>query len=246
MRCVVLTALLGLLLTGCRLEDDAPTDRTDSTSMIASDVAASPSPIEVEEDSLVVVMFGNSLTAGYGLANPEGQAWPSLIQERITEAGLPARVVNAGNSGETSAGGLRRIGWVLQRSKPDVFVLALGANDGLDGTDPKAMQDNLTGIFGRVREVAPHAHLVIAGMEALPNYGTDYTTRFRNVFPSVATAAGAARIPFLLQGVAGRPDLNQPDGVHPTAEGHRIMAETVWETLRPVLERAAGRDVAVR
>lgn len=197
-----------------------------------------------ESDSVVVVFFGDSLTAGYGLARPDRDGYPALLEQTWKEAGLPVRVVNAGNSGETSAGGLRRVSWVIQRTPPDVFVLALGANDGLRGTSVDAMRDNLLQTFEAVREVNPDAELVIAGMEALPNYGSDYTSEFREVFPEVAEEAGAARIPFLLDGVGGVARLNQSDGVHPTAEGQRIMAETVAEVVTPIVEAAVAEKAS--
>ena len=192
-----------------------------------------------ESDTLTVVFFGDSLTAGYGLSD-EALAYPALVGARLEEAGLPVRVVNAGNSGETSAGGLSRVAWALRQSRPDVFVLALGANDGLRGIDPDVTRQNLDAILSKVEEVAPDARLVVAGMEALPNYGADYTSRFRSVFPAVAEVHDAAFIPFLLDGVAGVPRLNQSDGVHPTAEGQRIVAGTVFEVVQPVVRVAAA------
>ncbi len=188
----------------------------------------------------VVLFLGTSLTAGYGLASD--QAFPFLIQRSIDSAGLDYRVVNAGVSGETSAGGLRRIGWLL-REPVDVLVLELGANDGLRGLDVEEMRRNLQAIIDRTLVQHPRARIVIAGMESPPNMGSRYTSAFRRVFPDLAVANDAVLIPFLLDGVAGRPELNQPDGIHPTAEGHRRIAAVVWGVLQPLLENrsALGR-----
>jgi len=180
----------------------------------------------------VVLFLGTSLTAGYGL--PVEQAYPNLIGHRLDSLGLPYRVVNAGVSGETSAGGLRRIDWLL-REPVAVLVLELGANDGLRGLEPGAMNRNLQEIVDRTLAAHPDAHIVIAGMEAPPNMGERFTTAFRNVFSDLARRNDAVLIPFLLDGVAAEPDLNQADGIHPTAEGQRIVAETVWEYLQPLL-----------
>jgi acyl-CoA thioesterase I len=175
---------------------------------------------------------GTSLTAGYGLG--ADFAYPALIQEKIDSAGLPYRVVNAGISGETSAGGLRRIDWSLQRSV-DVLVLELGANDALRGLSVDSMKSNLDSIIHRTRAKYPDVKVVIAGMEAPPNLGAYYTSRFRTAFREVAESNDAVLVPFLLEGVGGRRELNQDDGIHPTAEGQRILALNVWKYLRPVL-----------
>jgi len=199
-----------------------------------ADAADRPDPVarQTPDARRVVLFLGTSLTAGYGLAIE--QAFPSVVAEVIDSAGLPYRVVNAGVSGETSAGGLRRIDWLL--SEPvDVLVLELGANDGLRGLDVDEMRRNLQEIVDRTRARYPHARIVIAGMESPPNMGSRYTSAFRRVFPDLAAANDAALIPFLLDGVAGRPELNQLDGIHPTAEGHRRIAATVWQVLEPLL-----------
>ena len=230
--------LLLALATGCA---DAPDPAVEARpAPAARAVAVRPAPENAaESDSVVVVFFGDSLTAGYGLANPGAEAYPARVADSLRAAGLPARVVNAGNSGETSAGGLRRVDWVLSRTTPDVFVLALGANDGLRGQPVDAMQANLEAILGKVKAAAPNARLVVAGVEALPNYGADYTSAFRAVFPRVAADAGATLVPFLLEGVAGIPRLNQGDGVHPTAEGARILARTVAPVVFPIVREVA-------
>lgn len=187
-----------------------------------------------DSDTVVVLFYGDSLTAGYGLERPEEDAYPALVGAQIREVGVPVEVVNAGVSGETTAGGLGRIDWALRQTTPDVFVLALGANDGLRGVDPDVTRENLSAILERVREAAPGARLVVAGMEALPNMGDDYTEQFRGVFPAVAEAYDAQFIPFLLEDVAGIRSLNQSDGVHPTPAGQRIIAQTVGEVVVPL------------
>ena len=233
------TALLVSLLfsVGCA---EAPDEVAGAQAVPPATSAPSPvASAPVASDSVVVVFFGDSLTAGYGLANPGREAYPALVGDTLRAAGVPVRVVNAGNSGETSAGGLRRVDWVLGRSRPDVFVLALGANDGLRGQDPAAMRENLRAILQKVRAAAPEARLVVAGMEALPNYGADYVARFRAVFPDVAREFDADLVPFLLEGVAGVRGLNQGDQVHPTAAGQQVLARTVAAVVVPVVREAA-------
>ncbi len=189
-----------------------------------------------EEQGKTILFFGDSLTAGYGI-DPE-QAFPALIQEKIREKSWRFRTVNAGVSGETTAGGLRRIDWVLQRPV-DVFVLELGANDGLRGLPLDAAQQNLQAIINRVRMKYPQARVVLAGMQVPTNLGPEYTNRFRSMFATLAQANEVALIPFLLAGVGGDPRLNLPDGIHPTPAGHKIVAENVWQVLEPVLREMA-------
>jgi acyl-CoA thioesterase-1 len=181
-----------------------------------------------------IIFFGDSLTAGYGLGDPASQSYPALIQEKIDEAGLPWRTVNAGLSGETTSAGLRRVDWIL-RQPVDIFVLALGANDGLRGIDPEVSRGNLQKIVDRVRTKNPKARIVLAGMQMPPAMGADFSREFERMFPEVAEKYDAVLVPFLLEGVGGRVDLNQPDRIHPTAKGHVIIAETVWKVLRPLL-----------
>lgn len=181
-----------------------------------------------------IVFFGDSLTAGYGLANPGAESYPALIQKKIEAERLPWRIVNAGLSGETTAGGLRRIDWIL-RQPVDVFVLALGANDGLRGISPAVSRSNLQQILERVRSKNPKAKLVVAGMQMPPAMGEDYTREFQAMFPAVAEKHDATLIPFLLEGVGARLDMNQGDRIHPNARGHAVMAETVWKVIREVL-----------
>ena len=183
----------------------------------------------------VVLFLGTSLTAGQGVALED--AYPAVIQRKIDSAGFDARVVNAGVSRETSAGGLRRLAWLL-RQRVDILVLELGANDGLRGQDVDSMRANLQQIIDRTRAAYPDAEIVIAGMEAPPNLGDAYTSEFRRVFRELAEANDASLIPFLLQDVAGDRELNQADGIHPTERGHRIMAETVWRALQELLRES--------
>ncbi len=180
-----------------------------------------------------IVVFGDSITAGYGLDQEE--AFPARIQEKIDELGWKAEVVNAGVSGETSAGGLRRADWVLQRAV-DIFVLELGGNDGLRGIDPDVTKENLQKIMDKVWDRYPAARILLTGMEAPPNMGDDYTLRFRQIYRELAEANEVIFMPFILEDVGGIPELNQSDGIHPTAEGHEIIADNLWELLKPVLE----------
>ena len=188
-------------------------------------------------ETRTILVLGDSIAAGYGL-DPE-EAFPALLQEKVDKSGLPYKVVNAGLSGDTTAGGLRRISWLL-RQKVDVLLLELGGNDGLRGIDPDETRKNLRGIIAKVKEKNPNALIVIAGMQMPENMGKDYTTRFRDVFPTVAREHNATLIPFFLEGVGGKADLNQADRIHPTAEGHRIIAATIWKVLQPVLTGTAA------
>jgi acyl-CoA thioesterase-1 len=179
-----------------------------------------------------VVALGDSLTAGLGVAPDE--AYPALLQARLRGEGFAYRVVNAGVSGDTSAGGLRRVDWVL-RARPELVIVALGANDGLRGLPVDALRANLEAIVGRLR--AAGARVLLVGMRVPPNYGDDYARAFAAVYPAVAKKTGVPLVPFLLDGVAGDPRLNQSDGIHPTAEGHRVIAERLWPSVRPLLAR---------
>lgn len=181
----------------------------------------------------VVLILGDSLTAGYGLQNP-GDAFPGVLQEKIDLARLPFEVVGAGVSGDTSAGGLRRVDWLLKRDV-DILVLELGANDGLRGLPLASTLSNLQGIIDRVRKKNAEVGILIAGMMVPPNLGPDYATQFRRLFEELAAKNQGILIPFLLEGVAGRPELNLSDGIHPTSRGHQLVAETVWKHLEPML-----------
>lgn len=182
-----------------------------------------------------ILFFGDSLTAGYGLEDP-AQAFPGRIQQIIDSLGLPWEVTASGLSGETSAGGAGRIEWVAGRQPVDIFVLELGANDGLRGISPSETRKNLQSIIDQMQKLHPEARLVMVGMQAPPNMGKIFTDSFRSVFPDLADQNRMKLVPFLLDGVAGDPALNQGDGIHPTAEGHRLVAENVWRILGPMLK----------
>ena len=199
--------------------------------LVAPLAVARPAPARAEP---VVAALGDSLTAGFGVAADE--AWPARVEARLRAEGFAYRVVNAGVSGDTSAGGLRRLPWVL-RAAPEVVIVALGANDGLRGQDPKALRENLDLIVRRLRQAG--ARVLLAGMRVPPNYGAAYAREFAAVFPDVARRHGAALMPFLLDGVAADPRLNQPDGLHPTAAGHQAIADRLWPHLRPLLRRVS-------
>lgn len=218
-------ALSLVLLAACERARETPPG-SDSVLVSVAPPAAGPPAAPA------VVFLGTSLTAGYGL--PEDEAYPALVQAKIDAAGLAYRVVNAGVSGETSAGGLRRLDWLL-RQPVAVLVVELGANDGLRGQDVDAMRGNLQAIIDQARAAHPGIRIAIAGMESPPNMGRAYTAAFRRVFPELAEANDATLIPFLLEGVAAVPELNQTDGIHPTAEGQRMVAENVWRYLAPLL-----------
>ena len=181
-----------------------------------------------------IVFFGDSLTAGYGLDDPQSDAFPGQIQVKVEAAGLPYRVVNAGLSGETTAGGVRRVDWIL-RQPVDIFVLALGANDGLRGIEPAVSRANLQKIIDRVREKNPAVKLILSGMMMPVSMGADYARDFAEIFPQLAEKNQIAFVPFLLAGVGGSAELNQADQIHPTAAGQAILAENVWTVLRPLL-----------
>jgi len=219
---------LVLLAAACAGDGSSAVEGTGADAQML--VATSP---EVPEGRPVVVFLGTSLTAGLGLERDD-DTYVARVAELADSAGTPIRAVNAGVSGETSAGGLRRLDWVL-REPLDVLVIELGANDGLRGLDPFQLADNLTRIARRTRTRYPKARIVIAGMEAPPNLGPLYVDAFREIFTSIAAGEDALLIPFLLEGVAAVPELNQRDGIHPTPEGHRILAQNAWKVLGPLL-----------
>ncbi len=187
----------------------------------------------------MIVFYGDSLTAGYGLDDPATQAYPALIQAKIDEAGLDWKVLNAGLSGDTTSGGLRRLDWVLRRPA-DIFVLELGGNDGLRGLPLELVEKNLNAIIDRVQTKNPATSVVLTGMRMPVNMGT-YATNFDAIFPKLAGQRDLAFIPFLLEGVGGIARLNLPDGIHPTAEGHQKVADTVWSVLAPLLQPATAK-----
>ncbi len=179
-----------------------------------------------------ILMFGDSITAGYGLS--EEQAYPALIQNKIDSLNLNHNVINAGLSGETTAGGARRVDWILQQ-EVDIFLLGLGGNDGLRGIDPSNTKKNLITIIEKVRAKDPEIDIILAGMEAPPNLGQQYTSEFRSVFSEVAAEKDVIFMPFLLEDVAGVEELNQPDGIHPTGKGQQIIANHIWTYIEPLL-----------
>jgi acyl-CoA thioesterase-1 len=191
-------------------------------------------------DAPRIIVLGDSLTAGLGL--PIEQSFPSQLQKRLDERGERYAVINAGVSGDTSAGGLRRLDFALAEGDPRVLVVALGGNDGLRGLAPEQLEANLTAIIERGLERG--VRVILAGMEAPPNFGADYTSRFRQVYPTLAKRYQLRLVPFLLEGVAGDPSLNQADGIHPNAHGATKVADLVWRALEP--ELAAARSTAAR
>ena len=218
---------MGLCLCGCG--DRAAKRGPDTPPRAATGEGGAP---VMTAELPQVVFMGTSLTAGLGL-DPES-AFPAVIARQIDSAGLGYTVVNAGESGESSAGALHRVDWIL-RQRPAVLVLETGANDGLRGQDPDSTRAAIQAIIDRIREQSPETHIVLVGMEALPNLGAEYARRFRAVFPTLARANRRPLIPFLLQGVGGVDSLNQQDGIHPNAAGARIVARNVWVVLKSVL-----------
>ncbi|HWF86885.1 MAG TPA: arylesterase [Vicinamibacterales bacterium] len=218
-----------LACTACGSRDETPAAAPPSSAVTAAAPAAPSS------EKPRIVFLGDSLTAGLGLSADE--AYPSLLQQRLNEQGLPYDVVNAGVSGDTSAGGLSRLEWALS-GDVRVLIVALGGNDGLRGLPPEQLKRNLTEII--LRAQARHITVVLAGMEAPPNYGRDYAIAFHRIYPSLAKEYHVALVPFLLQGVGGVDRLNQRDGIHPTAEGARIVADNVWTVLAPIVQRHAS------
>jgi acyl-CoA thioesterase-1 len=192
----------------------------------------------VAAEARTIIVLGDSLAAGLGV-DPD-DAFPALIQDRITAAGWPDTVINAGVSGDTSADGLGRIDWLLKQ-RLDVLILELGGNDGLRGLPLTATATNLQAIIDRVKQKYPAAAILIAGMQMPPNLGQEYTAAFRKLYPDLATVNRASLIPFLLAGVGGQPGLNQADHIHPTAAGHKIVAANVWQVLQPVLAQMHSR-----
>jgi acyl-CoA thioesterase-1 len=190
--------------------------------------------IQVDQNRKTIIFFGDSITAGYGLSMEE--AYPNLIQKRIDSLGLNYEVINAGLSGEASAGGLDRIDWIL-KGKPDIFVLELGGNDGLRGLSIEETEANLKAMIDKVRAANSNTKILLAGMQIPPNLGQEYTKAFRNVFPKVARDKNVELIPFLLENVGGDTQLNQSDGIHPNTAGHKIVAETVWGYLGKYLKK---------
>lgn len=190
---------------------------------------------QIETDTEVILFFGDSLSAGYGLDNEE-DAFPYLIQQKLDSLQLNYTVINSGLSGETTSGGKNRLDWVLNQ-QVNVFVLELGANDGLRGIPLSETRNNLQTIIDAVKQKNPETKIILAGMQIPPNMGQDYTTEFRNIFPELAEKNNVYLIPFLLANVGGVPELNQADGIHPTIEGHKVVAKNVWNVLQSIVQK---------
>lgn len=221
---LIILAIVTLLSVSC--SNNRTDDMQEKTHEEAKDAAPSTNKH--------ILFFGNSLTAGYGLESQE-EAFPALIQQKIDSLQLPYRVVNAGLSGETSAGGNERIEWVLKQPF-DIFVLELGANDGLRGIETETTYKNLGSIIKKVKAANPSCKIVLAGMMVPPSMGSPYAKKFEAIFPMLAKEHQLALIPFLLDGVGGEIELNQQDGIHPTAAGQKIIAENTWRVLSPLLQ----------
>lgn len=228
MRILLMFCYILLLITSTSCRETS--DKKLKTS--SDDIEATDSLRATTSKDKLILFFGNSLTAGMGLDVEE--AFPAVIQHKLDSLGLSYKVINAGLSGETTASGKNRVEWILNQ-KVDVFVLELGANDGLRGIPPSETKSNLQAIIDIVREKNPDVKIVLAGMQMPPNLGEDYTTEFKNIFPALAEKNNIELIPFLLENVAGIPELNQGDGIHPTVEGQKILAENVWVVLEDIL-----------
>jgi acyl-CoA thioesterase-1 len=220
LKIVFITAIIGLLVA-CGQKKQSAAEAQNASNTVDSTSAKT------------ILFFGDSLTAGYGLDDP-AQAFPGVVQGKIDSAKLPYKVINAGVSGETTAGGKGRIGWILKQ-KVDIFVLELGANDGLRGIQVSETAQNLQDIIDSVKAKYPKAELVLLGMQVPPNMGATYANNFKATFPTLAEKNNMALVPFLLQGVGGNPKLNQKDGIHPTAEGAKIVGDNVWQVLKGML-----------
>lgn len=218
--CYFLTLLLGCGEKNTRKDTDE-TSTTEETTVT-----------ETNDSNKKILFFGDSLTAGYGLE--VSQAFPAVIQEKIDSLGLDYTVINAGLSGETTASGKNRLEWVLE-DDIDIIIIELGANDGLRGVPLTETESNLQSMVDTVQSKLPDAKIILAGMKIPPNMGPEYTSKFESIFPELATSENIKLIPFLLNNVAGIPELNQGDGIHPTVKGQKLVAENVWKVLKPIL-----------
>lgn len=216
--CVVVMMVLAVACTD---------EKKSETAQTANSAPKDTTPVAKQQKT--ILFFGNSLTAGYGVEPSE--AFPALIQNKLDSLNMPYKVVNAGVSGETTSGGNSRVDWVL-RQPVDIFILELGGNDGLRGIPLTETRKNLQEIMDKVKAKYPDATIVLAGMQVPPNMGSTYANEFRSLYTELAKQNNTALIPFLLEGVGGERKLNQSDGIHPTPQGHRIVAENVWETLK--------------
>lgn len=219
--------ILAILLIGCGNEKNSEKNREENSDTEETTVVSENSK------SKTILCFGDSITAGYGL-DDSNEAYPALLQKKIDSLELNYTVINSGLSGETTAGGRSRLSWVMKQ-KVDIFLLELGGNDGLRGIPLTETKANLKAIIETIQTESPNTRIILAGMELPPNMGKDYTTEFRELFAEIASQYDVAFIPFILKDVGGIKALNQNDGIHPTAEGHKIVANTVWEVLRPMV-----------
>jgi acyl-CoA thioesterase I len=220
-----MTAVLALI-QGCGQDQAVPrADQPQDSAPVASPAPAS---------TATIVFLGTSITAGLGL-DPQ-QAYPAIIQRKLDSAGMQFQVINAGQSGESSAGALNRIDWIL-RQPPAVLVIETGANDGLRGQSPAGVRENIQAIIDRTRERSPGTEVILAGMQALPNMGSQYVRSFVAIYPELAEKNQVKLVPFILEGVGGVDSLNQADGIHPTPRGQEIVARNVWAVLEPVLRK---------
>ena len=223
-----LSVLTLLLAIGCQQNTDKAAAKTTETTAKTTELGNKTAKKNI-------LFFGNSLTAGYGLDDASTAGFVGLTQQKMDSLNLPYRCVNAGLSGETTAGGNSRVEWVIEQQPVDIFILELGGNDALRGLKAEESEKNLQSILDKVRAKYPSVKIILSGMEAPRNMGKVYTTAFHNVYPTLAKRNNVALIPFVLEGVGGIAALNQKDGIHPTAEGNKIIAETIWKTLSPLL-----------
>ncbi len=228
----LIVVFLSLGMVGCG--ETTTSDAGKNAKAATEKMTNTNTPTKKEKKKKQILFFGDSLTAGYGLDDPS-ESYVGVIQERIDSLGLDYQTVNAGVSGETSSGGNDRIDWILEQNKIDVFILELGANDGLRGIKTEETSKNLQSIFDKVKAKFPEAKLVVAGMLAPPNMGNDFTQKFAGIFSNLSKNNNAGFVPFLLDGVGGIPELNQRDGIHPTTKGHKILADNVWKELKGIL-----------
>lgn len=224
MKTDVMVWLLAVVIVSCGQKNEKVETTNTDTMKVKKDSA--------KLSKKTIVFFGNSITAGYGLELSD--AFPARIQEKIDSMNVPYKVVNAGVSGETSSGGRSRIDWILKQ-QVDIFVLELGGNDGLRGIPIEETRKNLQTIIDKVKAKNPDVKIIIAGMQIPPNMGKKYTSEFRSMYPDLAKRNNIAIVPFILEGVGGHAELNLTDGIHPTAEGHRILANNVWSVLHAML-----------
>ncbi|NRD23673.1 arylesterase [Winogradskyella litoriviva] len=220
--------ILGFLLLACG------NDKSDKTTVDAESTTDIEQTATTKTETKTILCFGDSITAGYGL-DDSNDAFPAVVQQKIDSLALNYTVINSGLSGETTAGGKSRISWILNQPI-DVFILELGANDGLRGVPLTETRANLQGIIDAVKTKSPETKIILAGMQLPPNMGRDYTTEFKQIFIDLAEKNELEFIPFILKDVGGIAELNQKDGIHPTVEGHKILANTVWEVLEPLIK----------